>query len=57
MVSTIQSTKVDKETIIKPESVKHVVFATDKVKEKTTPLNYNKTKPLVFGGGNAPSNL
>ena len=44
VVSTMQPTKMDKEKRRKLEGVKHAAFAIDKVKEATTPPNYNKQK-------------
>lgn len=32
-----------------------MAFTTDKVKEETTPQNYNKAKPPALGGGNDPT--
>ena len=51
VVSSMQTTRVDKEKPRKPEGIKHVAFATDKVKEATAPPNYNKPKPPALGSG------
>ena len=51
VVSSMQTTRVDKEKPRKPEGIKHVAFATNKVKEATTPPNYNKPKPPALGSG------
>ena len=55
VVSLMQATKVDKEKPKKPEGIKHVAFATDKVKEVTAPPNYNKPKPPALGSGSEPT--
>ena len=41
VVSSMQTTRVDKKKPRKPEGIKHVAFAIDKVKEVTAPPNYN----------------
>ena len=51
----MQPKKMDKEKRRKLEGVKHAAFAIDKVKEATTPPNYNKTKPLALGSGSEPT--
>lgn len=55
MKPMIQPTKLDKGKSQKPESVKHVNFATDKVKETTTPPKYNKPKPPALRSGSEPT--
>lgn len=46
----MQPIRMDKEKQKKLEGVKHVAFATDKVKEEISPPNYNKPKPLALWG-------
>ena len=51
----MQTTRVDKERLRKPEGIKYVAFATDKVKEVTAPPNYNKPKPPALGSRSEPT--
>ena len=51
VVSSMQTIRVDKERPRKPEGIKHVAFAIDKVKEVTAPPNYNKPKPPALRSG------